>query len=56
MDDQSSTDAPAQQGTYLLSAAGLGPAPVFLVLVRQLADGLEYQAVFNRLQPAGRHP
>ncbi len=41
--------APIEQATYLLSADGFDPQPVFLVPVRPLADGVEYQAVFNRL-------
>ncbi len=40
-------DAPIEQSTYLLSAEGFGPAPIFLVPVRKLPDGLEYQAVFT---------
>jgi uncharacterized protein DUF6916 len=40
-------DAPIEQSTYLLSADGFGPAPIFLVPVRKLPDGLEYQAVFT---------
>lgn len=41
-------DAPPAQGSYLLAADDFGPAPVFLVPVRQLADGVEYHAVFNQ--------
>jgi hypothetical protein len=44
-------DAPAQQGTYLLSADGLNSAPVFLVPFRRLPDGLEYHAAFTQLEP-----
>jgi len=46
-------EAPIEQGTYVLSADGFGPEPVFLVPVRRLpvdpALPLEYEAVFNRL-------
>ncbi|MEO6700258.1 MAG: hypothetical protein ABI140_18135 [Jatrophihabitantaceae bacterium] len=42
-------DAPIEQSTYLLSADGLAPAPIFLVPRRQLPDGLEYLAVFTHL-------
>ncbi|MGI8664882.1 MAG: DUF6916 family protein [Jatrophihabitans sp.] len=40
-------DAPIEQATFLLSADGFGPSPIFLVPLRQLPDGLEYQAVFT---------
>lgn len=40
-------DAPAAQGTYLLSADGFEPAPIFLVPARRTSDGVEYHAVFN---------
>jgi len=40
-------DAPREQGSYLLSREDFEPAPVFLVPVRALADGLEFHAVFN---------
>ena len=40
-------EAPIEQATYLLSAEGFGSAPIFLVPVRRLPDGLEYQAVFT---------
>jgi hypothetical protein len=42
-------DAPPEQSSYLISADGLDPRPIFLVPVARRADGLEYQAVFNRL-------
>lgn len=42
-------DAPPDQATYLVSAEGFDPEPIFLVPVGRRADGLEYQAVFNRL-------
>ncbi len=41
------SDGPLEQSTYPLSAAGFGPVPIFLVPLRQLPDGVEYQAVFN---------
>lgn len=41
-------DGPPAQGTFLLSAETFGESAVFLVPVRQLRNGLEYQAVFNR--------
>lgn len=40
-------DAPAVQGTYLLSADDFEPAPVFLVPVGRTSDGVQYHAVFN---------
>ena len=40
-------DAPREQGLYLLSRDDFPPAPIFLVPVRALADGLELHAVFN---------
>ncbi|MDQ2838413.1 MAG: hypothetical protein M3Y42_06935 [Actinomycetota bacterium] len=40
-------DAPIEQATYLLSADGFGPTPIFLVPLRQLPDGMEYHAVFT---------
>lgn len=40
-------DAPREQGNYLLSREDFEPAPIFLVPVRALADGLEFHAVFN---------
>jgi Domain of unknown function (DUF6916) len=40
-------DAPREQGLYLLSREDFEPAPIFLVPVRALADGLEFHAVFN---------
>lgn len=46
------SSAPVEQGTYLLSAEGFGPEPVFLVPVRRLDDPefpTEFEAVFNRL-------
>jgi hypothetical protein len=42
-------DAPREQGLYLLSREDFEPAPIFLVPVRALADGLEFHAVFNHL-------
>lgn len=42
-------DAPRGQGLYLLSREDFEPAPIFLVPVRALPDGLEFQAVFNPL-------
>jgi hypothetical protein len=44
-------DLPPRQATYLLSCAGFGPEPVFLVPVGRSADGVDYQAIFN--QPPG---
>jgi len=41
-------EVPAEQGTYLLSADGLEPMPVFLVPARQDATGVELYAVFNQ--------
>jgi hypothetical protein len=41
------SDAPRAQGSYLLSAEDFEPALVFLVPVRQIADGVEYHAAFN---------
>lgn len=40
-------DAPREQGTYLLGRDDFEPAPIFLVPVRALADGVEFHAVFN---------
>jgi uncharacterized protein DUF6916 len=40
-------DAPREQGSYLLSRQDFEPAPIFLVPVRAVADGLEFHAVFN---------
>ena len=40
-------DAPREQGLYLLSREDFEPAPIFLVPVRALTDGLEFHAVFN---------
>jgi len=40
-------DAPREQGNYLLVREDFPPAPIFLVPVRALADGLEFHAVFN---------
>lgn len=40
-------DAPREQGNYLLSREDFEPAPIFLVPVRAVADGLEFHAVFN---------
>jgi hypothetical protein len=40
-------DAPREQGLYLLSREDFEPAPIFLVPVRALPDGLEFHAVFN---------
>jgi hypothetical protein len=42
-------DAPREQGNYLLVREDFPPAPIFLVPVRALADGLEFHAVFNPL-------
>jgi hypothetical protein len=45
-------DAPTVQATYVVSAEGLDPQPIFLVPVREVGGNeprLEYQAVFNRL-------
>jgi hypothetical protein len=41
-------DAPREQGLYLLNREDFEAAPIFLVPVRALADGLEFHAVFNR--------
>ena len=41
------TDAPREQGIYLVSREDFEPAPIFLVPVRALPDGLEFHAVFN---------
>jgi hypothetical protein len=40
-------DAPREQGLYLLSREDFEPAPIFLVPVRALPDGVEFHAVFN---------
>ena len=40
-------DAPREQGLYLLGRDDFEPAPIFLVPVRALADGVEFHAVFN---------
>ena len=40
-------DAPREQGLYLLSGQDFEPAPIFLVPVRALPDGVEFHAVFN---------
>jgi hypothetical protein len=40
-------DAPREQGLYLLGRDDFEPAPVFLVPVRALPDGVEFHAVFN---------
>jgi hypothetical protein len=42
-------DAPREQGNYLLSREDFEPAPIFLVPVRAVADGLEFHAVFNHI-------
>jgi hypothetical protein len=39
----------AEQGTYLVEADSLTPSPIFLVPVRQTADGVDFHAVFNQL-------
>lgn len=41
------TDAPREQGLYVVSGDDFEPVPIFLVPVRALADGLEFHAVFN---------
>ena len=46
-------DVPAKQGTFLLSADGLEPMPVFLVPTRQDTSGVELYAVFNQPDPRG---
>ena len=49
---QAGPEAPPVQGTYVVSAEGLDPQPIFLVPVREVRGDkprLEYQAVFNRL-------
>ena len=40
-------DAPREQGLYLVSREDFEPAPIFLVPVRALPDGVEFHAVFN---------
>jgi len=40
-------DAPREQGLYLLGRDDFEPAPIFLVPVRALPDGVEFHAVFN---------
>jgi hypothetical protein len=40
-------DAPREQGSYLVSREDFEPAPIFLVPVRALPNGLEFHAVFN---------
>jgi hypothetical protein len=40
-------DVPREQGLYLIGREDFEPAPIFLVPVRALADGLEFHAVFN---------
>jgi hypothetical protein len=40
-------DAPREQGSYWLSRRDFEAAPIFLVPVRALTDGLEFHAVFN---------
>jgi hypothetical protein len=42
-------DRPLGQGTYLTRHARMGEAPLFLVPVGREADGMRYEAVFNRL-------
>jgi len=42
-------DAPEVQMTYTLDHADLGAQEIFLVPVKKNADGLFYEAVFNRL-------
>ena len=43
------TDAalPMDQGTYLLSADGIAPMPIFLVPIARTEQGLDLQAVFT---------
>jgi hypothetical protein len=41
------SDAPREQGSYLVSREDFEPAPIFLVPVRALPDGVEFHAVFN---------
>jgi hypothetical protein len=40
-------DVPREQGLYLIDREDFEPAPIFLVPVRALPDGLEFHAVFN---------
>jgi hypothetical protein len=42
-------DAASGQGTVSFSAAGFGPAEVFIVPVQPRGDGVEYEAVYNQL-------
>lgn len=50
LDFQAGTDAPAQQGTYLLAPDdGAEPVPVFLVPSPPTADGVAFHAVFTHL-------
>jgi len=46
-------DAPIEQSSYLVSADGFGPEPIFLVPVGQRSGDtdfpLEYEAIFNRV-------
>lgn len=42
--------APAEQGTYVVEAAGLTPTPIFLVPARQTPDGVDFHAVFVHLE------
>lgn len=39
------------QGTYVLGSKVTGPLPLFLVPIGETEDGLEYEAVFTRLDP-----
>jgi hypothetical protein len=42
-------DAASGQGIVSFSAAGFGPAEVFIVPVQPRGDGVEFEAVYNQL-------
>ena len=48
--------APREQAVFLVEAAGRDPEPVFLVPLRDVADRLEYEAVFNQSVDKGSGP
>ena len=45
---------PAEQGTYLLSADGLEPMPVFLVPIHRDSAGVAPHAAFNQIERGAR--
>lgn len=47
-------NAPPQQGIYQLRHAQLGEGAIFLVPIGRDANGLVYEAIFNRAREAGK--